>query len=415
MPRVTTATAQNAQRKGITMDFDELDAFLSTSPPGKGSKSLFSGSLSLKERFRRTMFFQENDLLPNFEFGYWDRTLEVWRGQGLPDHVVDEATAYEYFGIENWDMVNINSNPLPLLEEKVLEETDEYTVYRDGYGCVARINKHGDKSIPHFLEFPVKDRASWESFQPAFDPAHPQRWEQFNQSIEWLRHSDAPVGIFGGSMAGVPRNLIGFQGIATMQYEDPQLLTDIIDTFGATTVAVLEAALPKIQVDFCMGWEDICFNKGPILSPDFFRTVVAPWYRRIADLLVLHGCCVYTTDTDGNIMPIAEIFLDHGMNTMFPVEVHGGSDPAALRNRFGKRIRLWGGVDKLKLAQSKDAIDLELDRLRPYVEQGGFIPGVDHRVPADVPLENYLYYLDRKREVFHVGGDPQYTCEEDEA
>jgi len=396
------------------MDFEELDAFLSKPSSSVENKNDFPITMTLKERFRRTMFFQEVDVLPNFEFGYWARTLEVWREQGLPDHVVNEATAYEYFGIENWDMVNVSSNPTPLFKEETIEETDEYTVYRDGYGCVARINKQGDKSIPHFIDFPIKNRATWEPFKAAFDPDDPKRWEEFDKSIEWARYTDAPVGIYGGSMVGIPRNLIGFQGIATMQYEDPELLTEIIDTFGATTAAVLEKALPKVQVDFCMGWEDICFNKGPIVTPEFFRAVVAPWYRRIADLLVRHGCCVYTTDTDGNILPIAEIFLDHGMNTMFPVEVHGGSDPCALRDTYGKRIRLWGGVDKLKLAESKQAIDNELERLRPYVEQGGFIPGVDHRVPADVPLKNYLYYLDQKRELFHVGGLPQYSSDQDE-
>ena len=259
------------------MDFDELDAFLSTPSAKEGKTGGFSSSMSLKERFRRTMFFQEVEVLPNFEFGYWDRTLEVWREQGLPEHVVNEATAYEYFGIESWEMVNVSSNPMPLFKDEIIEETDDYTVYRDGYGCVARTNKHGDKSIPHFIDFPIKDRATWEPFKAAFDPNDPKRWEGFDKSLEWVRCTDAPLGIYGGSIAGVARNLIGFQGIATMQYEDPALLTEIINTFGATTVAVLEKALPQIQVDFCMGWEDICFNKGPIISPDFFRAVAGPW------------------------------------------------------------------------------------------------------------------------------------------
>jgi uroporphyrinogen decarboxylase len=223
-----------------------------------------------------------------------------------------------------------------------------------------------------------------------------------------LGNSERPVGIFGGSMVGTARNLIGFEGIAMMQYEDPELLTEIVDTMGHCALKVVERALKKIQVDFCMGWEDICFNLGPIVSPEFFRAAAGPWYRRIADALVMHGCCVYTTDTDGNIMPIVDTFVDNGLNTMFPVEVHGGSDPCALRERFGNRIRLWGGFDKMKLLQGTEAIDEELQRLLPCVEQGGFIPGVDHRVQADVPLRNYLHYLDRKRALFGVGGTPKY-------
>ncbi len=388
------------------MDYDEIGVMLGQAPAAFHSGG--DAESSLRERFRRTMFFQHVDRRPNFEFGYWARTIEVWHSQGLPDSVVDEATAYDYFGIESWPVLNVTSNPLPLYERTVLEETDEYETYCDELGCIARINKHGDQSIPHFLEYPVKDRATWEPFKAAMDPNAPARWEDFEESLVTLSRVDAPIGVYGGSMAGVPRNLIGFEHIATLPYEDPAFLTEIIDAFGACTVAVLERVLPRIQVDFCMGWEDICFNMGPIIPPDFFRAVVGPWYRRIADLLTAHGCCVYTTDTDGNILPVVDAFLDNGLNTMFPVEVHAGSDPCRLRDVYGKRIRLWGGVCKRKLAHSRDAIDAELERLRPYVEQGGFIPGVDHRVPADVPLDLYKYYLDRKRDVLRVGGEPKY-------
>jgi len=388
------------------MDFDEIDGWIERGT--KSSPKQASGELTLRERFRRAMFFQEVAVPPNFEFGYWARTLEVWRQQGLPDHVVDEASAYDYFGIENMAVVGVNSAPMPVCEHKVLEETEDRQVYRDCYGCVAEINRKGDQSIPHFVDFPIKDRASWEPFKAALDPDAPGRWVNFEASIEALRDTTMPVAIFAGSMVGTARNLIGFERIGIMSCEDPELLTEIIDTFGVCTAAVLERALPRIQVDAGMGWEDICFNSGPIVSPAFMRQAAGPWYRRVADLLTAHGCCVYTTDTDGNINPIVDVFLDNGLTTMFPVEVHAGTDPLALRAKYGRRIKLWGGVCKMILAESKEAIDAELERLRPVFEDGAFIPTVDHRVPANVPYANYLHYLDRKRELFNVGGTPKY-------
>jgi uroporphyrinogen decarboxylase len=38
--------------------------------------------------------------------------------------------------------------------------------------------------------------------------------------------------------------------------------------------------------------------------------------------------------------------------------------------------------------------------LAPVVWEGGYIPHADHRVPPDVSYENYLYYLNLKREMF---------------
>ncbi len=54
-------------------------------------------------------------------------------------------------------------------------------------------------------------------------------------------------------------------------------------------------------------------------------------------------------------------------------------------------------------------IEKELLRIAPVVEQGGFIPTVDHRVPASVPLANYKFYLKTKRQLFRAGyREPQY-------
>jgi uroporphyrinogen decarboxylase len=40
-----------------------------------------------------------------------------------------------------------------------------------------------------------------------------------------------------------------------------------------------------------------------------------------------------------------------------------------------------------------------LERILPLIENGGYIPTVDHRVPPDVSFENYLYYLEKKQEI----------------
>ena len=44
-----------------------------------------------------------------------------------------------------------------------------------------------------------------------------------------------------------------------------------------------------------------------------------------------------------------------------------------------------------------------IDHITPLVEQGGFIPTPDHRVPPDVKLEDYIYYLERIKKVWGRG------------
>jgi uroporphyrinogen decarboxylase len=62
---------------------------------------------------------------------------------------------------------------------------------------------------------------------------------------------------------------------------------------------------------------------------------------------------------------------------------------------------MMGGFDKNILTRGKQAIEREVQRLAPLVEEGGFIGFCDHRVPPGVSLENYMHYL---RAVRHVWG-----------
>ena len=55
-----------------------------------------------------------------------------------------------------------------------------------------------------------------------------------------------------------------------------------------------------------------------------------------------------------------------------------------------------GGVNKLSLTKGRDSIEQEIRRLSPLLGQGGYIPMVDHRVPPEVSLANYRYYLRKK-------------------
>lgn len=75
-------------------------------------------------------------------------------------------------------------------------------------------------------------------------------------------------------------------------------------------------------------------------------------------------------------------------------------DPVKIRKKYGKDLALMGGIDKRELAKDKKAIEKEVrEKIVPMLEEGGYIPTVDHTVPPDVPLGNFLYYLELKRKI----------------
>ncbi|MEZ0537594.1 uroporphyrinogen decarboxylase family protein [Caldicellulosiruptoraceae bacterium PP1] len=355
-------------------------------------------NLSLRERFSRTMHFQYVDKIPNFEFGYWDETLPTWHKQGLPTYVDNEAKAYEYFGIENYYSVPINFELDPSFEYTVLSENNNHLIIIDNEGVKCEIRKDGKSTIPHYLEYPIKNKADWESFKerliPDIQKRYPPNWPEL---VNEYNNRDYPLGIYCGSIVGKIRDWMGFENFALALYDMPDLIDEMVEYLTEFTITLMEKALMDIEFDFAGGWEDIAFNNGPIISPTMFKEILLPRYKRIAKVLNKHGVDIIWTDCDGDIKPIVEMWLEAGYKCMFPVEVHAGTDPVLLRKMYGDRILFMGGVNKMKLKGTKQEILEELKRLEPIINEGGFIPHIDHRCPPDVPLENYIYYLENKK------------------
>lgn len=354
-----------------------------------------------RERYWRTMHFKSVDRVPNHEFGYWADTLARWHEEGLPREVDTNEKADVFFGFDPVGHLPVHLGLNPPFEHVVLEETDRYRIIRDGGGVKCIVYKDGSSSIPHYIEFPIKDRARWEEFKHRLDPNDPARfagdWEAVRRNLEG---HDYPVSVSIGSLFGWIRNWMGFEGVSIACYDDPELIEEIVEHLCVLITTQLEHALQYAEVDMGWGWEDIAFNHGPIISPTMFKTWLVPRYKRITDLLKKHGVDVVVVDCDGNINVLVEHWLEGGVNCMFPLEINGSSDPVALREKFGQRVLLAGGVDKTRLSKGKKEIEQEIERIRKTVESGGYIPHVDHRVPPDVSYDNYLYYLHVKKVAF---------------
>lgn len=68
-------------------------------------------------------------------------------------------------------------------------------------------------------------------------------------------------------------------------------------------------------------------------------------------------------------------------------------DVLDVRRRYGRNLRIWGGVDKRALARGPAAIDAELGRLKSLIAEGGYILHLDHSCPSDISFPNFCYHL----------------------
>ena len=201
-------------------------------------------------------------------------------------------------------------------------------------------------------------------------------------------------------MIGLVRNMLTFEGLAYACCDYPDMVEDMVETCCLLVEDFLDQVLGEIDFDYASGWEDICFKNGPIVSVDFFRSVVVPRYKRIGKRLSQAGIDLWYTDCDGDVRPILPLLLESGINCLFPYEVNSCCHPAELLAEYGEALRIMGGVDKIELGKGPRAIKAYLESLVPLVERGGYIPFCDHRCPPNVKVEDYLYYLDLKEQMF---------------
>lgn len=366
-----------------------------------------------RQRFNATMHYQERDRCPICDFGFWTETLDVWHEQGLPKtvtyHDYNAVHTDVWFGMDSYtggpgEHVDL----LPAFEYKVLEDRGDHEIVQNGDGVVL-LQKKVMGSIPHHVSHTLVDRDSWNKhFKWRLDPTSCERYpKDWDAAVAIWRDENREhcVTLSGGSLFGRLRDWMGMENIVLVPYDDPEWFGEMVETLADCIYYTLERVLDTGgKFDGCSMWEDMCYSGGPLLNPKHFKEYMVPQYRRINDLLRKHGVDVCWLDCDGKIDALIPLWLEAGVNCMFPIEVGTwGGDPVRYRREYGKDLLLMGGFDKHILAKSKEAITAEVERLTPTVEEGGFIPFADHRVPPDVPYENYLHYLREARRMWGKG------------
>ncbi|MHB8276729.1 MAG: uroporphyrinogen decarboxylase family protein [Candidatus Humimicrobiaceae bacterium] len=367
-----------------------------------------------RERIKAIFNYKDYDRLPVVHFGYWEKTLEKWCDEkhikrsevdGLSDGNEKDRALAQKLGFDfNWlTAFGENTLLMPKFEREILEELPDGKLKIINTEGLIVLEKPGVTSIPAQVDYLLKNRKVWEEY---YLPKLQYKDERVSMSTLKIlaeeRKRENILGIYCGSLFGSLRDLMGVQGVSYLYADDEGLYNEIINTIGELSFKVLERILSIYSdFDFAHFWEDICFKNGPLVNPSVFYEKVGPHYKRITDLLGNYGINIVSVDCDGKIDSLIPTWIENGVNTMFPIEVGTwGADIRPWREKYGRKLRGVGGMDKKVFGYDYAAIDKEIERLRPLVEIGGYIPCPDHRIPPDAKWENVQYYCDRMRKVF---------------
>jgi uroporphyrinogen decarboxylase len=356
-----------------------------------------------RDRFNAWMHFQPVDHPPLWEWGPWGETHKAWLEQGMgpegPTQFADcdpRADCGVSFHMEPW------------FEVQVIEEDDQYILYRNHEGILMRERKPAELSMPHFLDYPVKNRADFERLiAERYDPNDPRRYPaDWDARVAAWKAGDAPLALSGDrvlSFFGHARGLMGPEAAMIAMHDDPAFIHDMMEFLADFFIAVARKALTEAPVDFVVMWEDMCYKTASLISPAMFREFMVPRYQKVTEFIRSHGVDVIMVDSDGQVGELIPLWLQGGVNCVYPMEVQSGMDVVALRKQYGHELLMHGGIDKRILTQDKAAIDRELEYRLSAMGDGGYIPSFDHSLPPDCRWDLFQYYWERKKRLYGMG------------
>jgi uroporphyrinogen decarboxylase len=388
--------------------------------------------MTARERFKQICRFERPNDPYMWSIAAWSDTYKRWYDEGMPveasnlkeirAHLLGHRDRIESIrprgaiqgmtrhGALRW-IVALD----PMFEPEVISETEEHVVEVDFDGAIVERKKQGDASIPRYIEYPVKDKKTWDEYKKKLDPFSPGRWPEgweimtedklsgpLSRELEGkhFEERDFPLGMNLLSLYGNPRNYMGLENLSYAIFDNIALVEEMIEWQAYLAYEMAKKVFEKgVTLDWVWIWEDMAFKNGPLVSPAFVRRYMAPRYRKVVDLLRSHGVEALILDCDGNIDELLPIWIDCGINATYPLECAAGMDGRRVREKYGNNIILIGNVDKQALAKGKKEIDAEIVKVKSLLRHGGYFPNVDHHIPPDVPYENMVYFLNELRKL----------------
>jgi hypothetical protein len=234
------------------------------------------------------------------------------------------------------------------------------------------------------------------------------------------RHANSGKGIIA-SLGGTALGDIAL--VPGMQLKRPKGIRDIAEWYMSTLLrpdyihAVFEkqteiaiANFGKIyqrignQIDavFICG-TDFGTQDSTFCSPDQFRELYLPYYRRINDWMHQHTEWKSFKHSCGAVETFMPLFIEAGFDIINPVQINAkGMDPRHLKDTYGKDLVFWGGgIDTQKMLSFGTPAEVKkqvLQNCEVFAKDGGFVFNAVHNVQANVPVENLAAMLEGIRE-----------------
>jgi hypothetical protein len=158
----------------------------------------------------------------------------------------------------------------------------------------------------------------------------------------------------------------------------------------------------RVSVIYVSG-TDFGTQKGPFISPQTYRDLYKPFFKRVNDWIHQHTSWKTFIHSCGSVYAFIEDFIESGFDILNPVQCSAADmDPLKLKERFGDRVTFWGGgvntQQTLPFGTPEEVKREVRDRIKIFGQGGGFVFSAIHNIQTQTPIENVLAMFETLRE-----------------
>ncbi|HCU36584.1 MAG TPA: hypothetical protein DGT21_14380 [Armatimonadetes bacterium] len=344
------------------------------------------------ERVMAALNFQQPDYMP-LHLSFWPEFTQLWQ-QAHPDV---EVAINDYY--TDAVRVCVGDETPYMTRACTLREEDGYEIKRDGWGRTIRV-----KDDAYFMHQIDSAYDGGELKYGEFDPPDlPQRYAAYDAVMEDLKRDYCVFAKTGGPfirtyfMTGETELLMNMAG-------DPKLAAEQVMRTAHHLTAIGLQELHRWKLYDTGMWisDDMASTAGPMFSPQTAEKIMAPAWAYMCDSFKAAGASKVIIDSDGNVGPLLDLFIDIGFDAIYPVEYKAGLDAAKLRERYGDKLAFFGGLSNgliLPRGNPDEVVDHTL-HIMSAGREGGLILGthsIGHDIsPAtwDLCFDTYMKHRD---------------------
>ena len=195
--------------------------------------------------------------------------------------------------------------------------------------------------------------------------------------------------------------LRGMENFLIDIYLDKNGTKRLIDKLVEGNMIFLDRVLKGVgeYVDLLQFGDDLGLQNGPFMSPDVFKEIFKPRYKKMWDFVHNNSNCKVFLHSCGSVYELLPHLIDAGVDVLNPVQTTTvNMEPERLKKEFGKYITFWGGgCNTQDVLPNKTPTEVKEDvkrRIEIFSKGGGFVFNQIHNILADVKPENVIAMLE---------------------